>query len=585
MTGAAGNWQVDPSVLLRSADIDGDGSSELIAVEYMDTTETNQYQATFTVTGTSVTIIRVGDGSFSFSSEQELEILFETWHPLVDPADQPNQARSKDVWTGFVPVRNGTGGQDLLCTTRHQTYDASGNPYSWRIDTWVGVLRWRPVPTGGFPAHLGFVARHMVDVPGWTWSEKADDRLLPARLPGTGQLVVTTPDQARIGILSRAADGRSFSTTFSKPEWIDAIGAAGSWQHKYGDAVIPADLDGDGRQEIVIVSTDGSKIGVLQPDATSSSLNVRWADGHVRPPGVEGGAGWRPTASATYVATDVDGDGCDEIVAITSDGRLGMLRGIPAASASLSKLPSKLGPVGVTLHDVRPKQPGELLAGRREQIASAYAANMVVSADSLERNLPYLDEATYFLHVEFGLRLSAAGFYTAALDWFAAVYDYSLPVSARKIAYLLTAEESAPLSFRRADDWLRDPLNPHAIAATRPNAYTRFTKPQIARCIIAFADTLYTHGTSEALTPASSQSSGTAEALAKAWELYLKALELLSDDDMQGPADACRDVIGTLEVQVGDDRWINVWRDVRDGLSGISSIALLKSTAESLLET
>jgi hypothetical protein len=60
---------------------------------------------------------------------------------------------------------------------------------------------------------------------------------------------------------------------------------------------------------------------------------------------------------------------------------------------------------------------------------------------------------------------------------------------------------------------MRDPLNPHLIASTRLNAYTRFTLLSIVRCLLAYADAEFTRDTTESLP--------------RARTLYRTALELL----------------------------------------------------------
>ena len=75
-----------------------------------------------------------------------------------------------------------------------------------------------------------------------------------------------------------------------------------------------------------------------------------------------------------------------------------------------------------------------------------------------------------------------------ALDWFRSIYDYERPLNSRKIYYGLEMEETLEEGFQRLPDWLLDPINPHAIAGTRPNTYTRFTLLSIIRCLLDYAD-------------------------------------------------------------------------------------------------
>src|SRR6185295_10059479 len=113
-----------------------------------------------------------------------------------------------------------------------------------------------------------------------------------------------------------------------------------------------------------------------------------------------------------------------------------------------------------------------------------------------------LEEAYYFVPVQVALQLQSRGQYVAALDLFRTVYDYSTSDELRKIYPGLKSEGSLATNFKRADDWLRDPLNPHLIAATRKNTYTRFTILSIIRCLLEFADSEFTRDTSESVARA-----------------------------------------------------------------------------------
>jgi hypothetical protein len=173
----------------------------------------------------------------------------------------------------------------------------------------------------------------------------------------------------------------------------------------------------------------------------------------------------------------------------------------PSALTRIS--PSVSGPFDITEH-----VPEMDLQARRTKIQSAVTNNKPP-----ESNLTYVAEAYYFVPVQLALQLQSAGQYTCALDWFRTVYDYSRPVDQRKIYYGLVEEESLPNIQQRAEDWLLDPLDPHAIAATRAKAYTRFTLQSIVDCFLAAADADFTRDTSESL--------------ARARMLYLTASQLL----------------------------------------------------------
>ena len=150
-------------------------------------------------------------------------------------------------------------------------------------------------------------------------------------------------------------------------------------------------------------------------------------------------------------------------------------------------------------------------------------------------NLTYLQETYYFVPMYLALQLQQAGHYTAALDWFRTVYDYSQPEGQRNIYYGLTLDTGTGAgvpTYPLPDNWLLDPLNSHAIAASREDCYVRYTIMAIVGCFLAFADARFTVDTSEA----------TAEASA----LYMTALDLLDTPELQQQANIC-DAIGYID--------------------------------------
>ncbi|WP_019501043.1 OmpL47-type beta-barrel domain-containing protein [Pseudanabaena sp. PCC 6802] len=133
----------------------------------------------------------------------------------------------------------------------------------------------------------------------------------------------------------------------------------------------------------------------------------------------------------------------------------------------------------------------------------------------------YLWEVFYFVPMALGLQLQKSSQYLASLDWLQTVYAYNLPVNQRKIYRGLTLEGNLTTDFSRADDWLIQGLNPHDIASKRANVYTRFSLMSLIRCFLDFADSEFTRSTNESLPRARS--------------LYVSALELLSQPEMQPP--------------------------------------------------
>ena len=206
--------------------------------------------------------------------------------------------------------------------------------------------------------------------------------------------------------------------------------------------------------------------------------------------------------------------------------------------------------------------PGEVLSDTERQlrqsiIDSAYANNWAVS----ESVRAYLEEAFYFVPVHIALQLEKSGAYQSALDWFRLAYDYTAPSTSRQLLGL--PKDTGSTGYQRnVATWLLDPLNPHAIAATRAKTYTRFTLLAIIGCLLDYADNEFTADTSETVP--------------RARELYERVLELLASNDLRQSTETCDQAIGNLEITVDDPHWEWVTTYVKTALKGISVLASIK---------
>jgi hypothetical protein len=137
----------------------------------------------------------------------------------------------------------------------------------------------------------------------------------------------------------------------------------------------------------------------------------------------------------------------------------------------------------------------------------------------------YVKEIYYFVPMALAVQLQKSGQYLAALNWFRSVYAHDLKSDERKIYHGLALETPAnvPSNFTPTSDWLLAGLNPHEIVTQRPNAYTSFTLMSLIRCLLDFADAEFTRSTSESLP--------------RARALYVTALDLLRQPELQRPAD------------------------------------------------
>ncbi|RCJ42353.1 hypothetical protein A6770_35085 [Nostoc minutum NIES-26] len=206
---------------------------------------------------------------------------------------------------------------------------------------------------------------------------------------------------------------------------------------------------------------------------------------------------------------------------------------------------------------------------------AAIQKSFEVSLAGLEVNLTYLQEAFYFVPIQLGIALQRSGEYLAALDLFRTVYDYIIEEDKRKIYYGLTREESLELTYERSQDWLLAPLNPHLIAATRQNTYTRFTLFAVIRCLLEFADAEFTQDTGESN--------------ARARSLYLTAQELLESKELKQTIPGCDEVVGFLDdVEPDDPRWRSAFLALRERVNSLSDLQIRRrvvSEIQSALRT
>ncbi|GJE41265.1 hypothetical protein [Methylobacterium soli] len=192
-------------------------------------------------------------------------------------------------------------------------------------------------------------------------------------------------------------------------------------------------------------------------------------------------------------------------------------------------------PVLSSLTDIPIGKSISALQGRRISIRNVYKQNKGASASILT----YLAEAYRLVPEQLALNMQASGEYLAALDWFATVYDYRTQQGERYIDYGLEIDAGLPDTtvFRHPEDWLLDPLNPHAIALTRRYAAVRFVVTSIIGCLSDYADSEFTLDTDESL--------------ARARLLYRAALELSDAPEMKQTVGDCESLIGMLEIESG----------------------------------
>ncbi|WP_343634744.1 neuraminidase-like domain-containing protein [Fluviicola sp.] len=185
-----------------------------------------------------------------------------------------------------------------------------------------------------------------------------------------------------------------------------------------------------------------------------------------------------------------------------------------------------------------------------------------------------LYEAYYFVPMLIALDQQQRGDYPTALDWYQSVYDYTNNLaSKRKIFYGLVLEESIVNVFDRPSDWLLDPLNPHLIAQTRVNAYTKYTLMNIIQCMTAYGDREFTIDTIETVP--------------NARKLYTEVLDLLKVSELNVKPSQCYTSSHAcfetaIEAPV-DLYWSNAFVQLQSELEGLNSVAWINEASSELV--
>ncbi len=185
-----------------------------------------------------------------------------------------------------------------------------------------------------------------------------------------------------------------------------------------------------------------------------------------------------------------------------------------------------------------------------------------------------LYEAYYFVPMLIALDQQQRGDYPTALAWYQSVYDYTNNLAhKRKIFYGLVLEQSIANVFDRPADWLQDPLNPHLIAQTRTNAYTKYTLMNIIQCMTAYGDREFTIDTIETVP--------------NARKLYTEVLGLLKVSELNVKPSQCYTSSHAcfetaVEVQI-DLYWKNLFTKVQSELESLNDVELIEEASEHLV--
>lgn len=181
-----------------------------------------------------------------------------------------------------------------------------------------------------------------------------------------------------------------------------------------------------------------------------------------------------------------------------------------------------------------------------------------------------LYEAYYFVPMLIALDQQQRGEYSTALDWYRSVYDYTNDLShKRKIFYGLVLEQSITNVFDRPADWLLDPLNPHLIAQTRTNAYTKYTLMNIIQCMLSYGDREFTIDTIETVPTAR--------------KLYTESLSLMKVSELNVKPSQCytksHACFQTVVDTTSDLYWNNSFEELQTELENLNDVTLIEQAS------
>ena len=215
---------------------------------------------------------------------------------------------------------------------------------------------------------------------------------------------------------------------------------------------------------------------------------------------------------------------------------------------------------------------------RAFNIKVAYQANSAGAMANVLRMVSaqeVINEAYYFVPMLLALDQQKRGQFEAALSWYRTVYDYTMAlVAQRKIFYGLVAEQNITNSYAQASNWLLDPLNPHLIAKTRANAYTRYTLMNIIQCMYGYADREFTMDTIETVPVAR--------------KLYTEALELTKVRELNLKPNACTGASqACLAVKINEPAmrpWANLYAELTERMSAIGNATIIEGLVDEIAD-
>jgi hypothetical protein len=167
--------------------------------------------------------------------------------------------------------------------------------------------------------------------------------------------------------------------------------------------------------------------------------------------------------------------------------------------------------------------------------------------------------------------LNSSGDYAAAHEWYRRLYE---PFGLEQQRQIFPFDPYFTGAFKRSENWLADPLNPHTIAATRESAYLRQVILAMVKNLLDWADHEFAMGGPESWN--------------RARKLYLLAEEILQAPALEDPCENARralefEIIKEYRLRYKKSKWDSeLQKEIRSDIARLGWIKSHEMHAESL---
>ncbi len=151
------------------------------------------------------------------------------------------------------------------------------------------------------------------------WNLGTNDRMLIGDLDGDGRMEIVLRSDEWLGVIAYDVAAKKLVAKHLSYDWVISADGSFGWNLGSSDQQLVADMDGDGRDEIVLRSPEW--LGVVAYNGTKFvcvTLSYDWIMN------ADSSAGWNLGSGDRHLTGDVDGDGADEVV-IRSDEWMGVI--------------------------------------------------------------------------------------------------------------------------------------------------------------------------------------------------------------------------------------------------------------------